>query len=51
LEELASLAAVGVESAILTSVDPTEEQLFETLAERIVPAAAGFVSRTVAAVT
>jgi len=51
LAELASLAAVGVESAILTSVDPTEEQFFETLATRIVPQAAGFPSRPAAAAT
>jgi F420-dependent oxidoreductase-like protein len=49
LAELASLAAVGVQSAILTNVDPNEEQFFETLATRIVPQAAGFPSRPASA--
>ena len=49
LAELASLAAVGVESAILTNVDLAEEQFFETLATCIVPQAAGFFSRLAAA--
>jgi F420-dependent oxidoreductase-like protein len=45
LAELESLAAVGVDSAILARVDPTEAGLFETLGTHIVPQAARFASR------
>lgn len=40
LEELAALAAVGVQTAVIVGMDPTEEKNFEMLATTVVPQAA-----------